>query len=1012
MIYYFHAARNGVPIWHYLRATWPGGVGAHIRRVAYEDLAGFKPGPGLYIFTDIELIDDVQRAAAAALRERLLADPRRHIVWNDPARSARRFDVLAAMSAEGRNTFRAFRLDGTPLPADLRYPVFVRDEHDHTGALTGRLSGESELRAAVAELRAGRRPAGPLLVVEYLDYGRADGVFRKYSVFRLGARMIRKHIIFSRDWQAKAPARGEFDKPEWRAEEWAFLRGEADEIDHEKETMGIFERFAIDYGRIDYAVVGGRAQVFEINSNPTLMRSENFSPRTPRTEVHEWFRERFEAVLLETGAPGAPSFARRLRWRLDKPKLEPKPLWRRLWPAALGGPGEMVLHGRETRRVGGCVEVSARLEGCGRVRRVALSAPEWASPWLDESYDALLLASLPWAETEGWNVRVRGPVSARLLEGLRRRAATRRARGEDVRPIGVRADETVETAPAIREGAVLHYTGDVFSQASAVELSAEDGLHPRPSLAVGGEDLPGEEDGKTFLEKLGLRYVCVKVERPDPVLTKGGDLDGAARLRFLGKGFGTGYLPATAAYRHAEPDPGEPDADLDPLFSGGGMRIVHHGAHRTLAATLAALRGANAPEPEATRTDVRAPAGLVEAGLALMRGGSPDGWREFDLKKPRARLHALDFLRWLRGEPELAATVAGRALGARLRAALGLPEEGDLPKAEARISPLAAAPDIGRGRMKRPFWADGLAWISDDRRVVNRDLIPIASWMRLRDPRMKADAERTLTLTQVLKKRRTAKPRMMFDLHPTPAWATGIAPIRCGVDLTKSEELAVLAKAGVSVPRWKLLQPGDRLGDEELGRYVVVKPDHGLRGAQVRVQKASGVRGDPIFVESLDKSSAPLAQEFIYTGPRPVSHRVGVLFGKAIYRWRVEGRAVDGRSLPEDGDFRASSGASVVSTGKDCEFRDPFDAEVVAFAEKAARALPHVPLMGVDVARRLPDGKLFVLELNSCGYCFHLTSERGQKMQATTWLELPEQYGGYAYIADLARLAWERENGW
>lgn len=296
--------------------------------------------------------------------------------------------------------------------------------------------------------------------------------------------------------------------------------------------------------------------------------------------------------------------------------------------------------------------------------------------------------------------------------------------------------------------------------------------------------------------------------------------------------------------------------------------------------------------------------------------------------------------------------------------------------------------------------------------MVNRDLIPIASWMRLRDPRMKADAERTLTLTQVLKKRRAARPRLMFDLHPTPEWALGIAPVRCGVNLTKSEELAALAQAGVSVPRWKLLQPGDRLGEEELGRYVVVKPDHGLRGAQVRVQKASSVRGDPILVEALGKSSAPLAQEFIYTGPRPVSHRVGVLFGKAIYRWRVEGRAVEGRRLPEDGDFRAASGASVVSTGKDCEFRDPFDAEVVAFAEKAARALPHVPLMGVDVARRLTDGKLFVLELNSCGYCFHLTSDTGRKIQATTWLELPEQYGGYAYIADLARLAWERENGW
>ncbi|MBC8040449.1 MAG: hypothetical protein H7Y06_07905, partial [Opitutaceae bacterium] len=117
-------------------------------------------------------------------------------------------------------------------------------------------------------------------------------------------------------------------------------------------------------------------------------------------------------------------------------------------------------------------------------------------------------------------------------------------------------------------------------------------------------------------------------------------------------------------------------------------------------------------------------------------------------------------------------------------------------------------------------------------------------------------------------------------------------------------------------------------------------------------------------------------------------------------------RAVEGRALPADGDFRKSSGLSVVSSGKGCTFSDPFDAEVVAFAEKASWAFPEIPLMGIDVVRRVPDGKLFVLELNASGYCFHLTSETGRKIQATTYLELPEQYGGYAYIADLYQRAY------
>jgi hypothetical protein len=249
-------------------------------------------------------------------------------------------------------------------------------------------------------------------------------------------------------------------------------------------------------------------------------------------------------------------------------------------------------------------------------------------------------------------------------------------------------------------------------------------------------------------------------------------------------------------------------------------------------------------------------------------------------------------------------------------------------------------------------------------------------------------------------------------MHPAPGKIRDFAELLCGQGMPKSEEMAGLERAGVAVPRWRVLRLGEKVTEAEFGRYVVVKPDKGLRGACVRVQKAAGVKGDPIYVEFSKTHSAPLVQEFIYTGPQPVSYRVGVLFGKAIYRWRVEGRKVEGRELPLDGDFRARSGVSVVSTGTGCEFSDPYDHEVIAFAERAAAAFPEIPLLGVDVARRLPDGKLFALELNASGFCFHLTSELGRKMQATTYLELAEQYGGFPYCADLIRLAYETEHGW
>ena len=327
MIFFLCLRRNAVPIVQYLRTIWPDKFGARIEPVCYEDLARLKIRRGLYVFSDIELLDDVRRAEAMALHARLLAEPGRYRVWNDPARSARRFDVLDAMAREGINRFRAFRADEA-LPADVRYPVFVRDEHEHKGALTPLLADEAAVRAAIAELRAGSRPTGPLLVVEYLEYESADGIYRKYSVFRLGDRLLAKHVLFSPDWLLRTPDVKRFAGPKWLEEEWRFLR---DDAAHEA-LRGVFERLHIDYGRIDYTLVDGRVQVFEINSNPMLLKPSQFRPDGPRLEIHRWFADRFAEMMTAADPVRRVPFLRRIWWRLHKPKSDPTPWWRRLLP--------------------------------------------------------------------------------------------------------------------------------------------------------------------------------------------------------------------------------------------------------------------------------------------------------------------------------------------------------------------------------------------------------------------------------------------------------------------------------------------------------------------------------------------------------------------------------------------------------------------------------------------------------------------------------------------------------
>ena len=52
-----------------------------------------------------------------------------------------------------------------------------------------------------------------------------------------------------------------------------------------------------------------------------------------------------------------------------------------------------------------------------------------------------------------------------------------------------------------------------------------------------------------------------------------------------------------------------------------------------------------------------------------------------------------------------------------------------------------------------------------------------------------------------------------------------------------------------------------------------------------------------------------------------------------------------------------------------------------------------------DIVRRQSDGQVFIIELNSSGYCFHLNSELGLKIQSSMGLDFMAQYGGYGHVA-------------
>jgi len=246
-----------------------------------------------YLFGDLERLGPADQERAARIHTALVAAPGARVL-NDPLRSLGRYELLRRLHVEGRNDFDAVRLTEARWPQ--RWPVFVRDEHEHVGALTGLLHSREELDAAVAALEASGRTRDGRIAVGYRAEPDPDGWFRKYGAFRVGERIVPRHVFWSKQWVVRSA--GVVDAAR-EAEELRYVR----ENPHEAELREIFDLARIEFGRIDYGVVGGRIQTFEINTNPVIAGDDGSGPQ--RRATHEHFVERFVAALgaVDTDAP-------------------------------------------------------------------------------------------------------------------------------------------------------------------------------------------------------------------------------------------------------------------------------------------------------------------------------------------------------------------------------------------------------------------------------------------------------------------------------------------------------------------------------------------------------------------------------------------------------------------------------------------------------------------------------------------------------------------------------------
>lgn len=221
-----------------------------------------------------------------------------------------------------------------------------------------------------------------------------------------------------------------------------------------------------------------------------------------------------------------------------------------------------------------------------------------------------------------------------------------------------------------------------------------------------------------------------------------------------------------------------------------------------------------------------------------------------------------------------------------------------------------------------------------------------------------------------------------------------------GGRLSKLKEIELLTAAGLPVPMTKAVTPGIVLDEARWGPFVVLKPIHGTFGRGISLARSRDVRwvdpqswpqGDPRHGFHL------LAQQYVHTGNCVRSYRTMTVLGRAIYCIVSTALAAQ-PPLDPAGDGPVDR--PIAANGVPRKVELTRDAEVIALAEAVHASLPQLPNLGVDIVREERTGRLFVLEVNSSGQTWHLSSDFGLMQQRQYGLDYYSHSHALKIIAD------------
>jgi hypothetical protein len=218
--------------------------------------------------------------------------------------------------------------------------------------------------------------------------------------------------------------------------------------------------------------------------------------------------------------------------------------------------------------------------------------------------------------------------------------------------------------------------------------------------------------------------------------------------------------------------------------------------------------------------------------------------------------------------------------------------------------------------------------------------------------------------------------------------------------LGKFEEARMLAEAGFPVPMTQKIVPETALDERLWGPFTVIKPDLSYRGRGISLVRTRDVRWIDTLLLPPDHpryGQKLIAQQFVDTGPYATCYRVMTVVGRRVYSMMSTAvHPVPSLSKLPHGPVEID----IAANGGERRMALFDDSEIIALAERVHAKLTHTSVMGVDIIRDHATGGLCVMEMNSGGWTWHLSSEHGRRNQRENAMDYYAQNNALEVIAD------------